>query len=110
MPREAYRYNFNQSVSFADALATLDLAVIAVQSLHGESRARMDARFTSDESRRALVIDASTPIGQALNQVFVGYAHREFGEGSFSVTRCEATGHPAASHAEHRPTPSPAAH
>lgn len=109
MSREVYRYNFNRSVTFKEALATLDLAIIAVQSLHGESRTRMDARFTSDESRCALVIDASTPIGQVLNQVFVGYSQREFGEGSFSVRRCEATGDSASSRAEPSCTSSSAA-
>lgn len=89
MSREVYRYRFNQGPSFEEVLATLDLALIAVESLHGESRSRLDARFTSDAARRAVVIDASTPVGQSLNQVFTGYARREFGEGSFRVERID---------------------
>ncbi|RME97747.1 MAG: hypothetical protein D6773_15360 [Alphaproteobacteria bacterium] len=46
----------------------------------------MDGRFASDPERRTLVIDASTPVGQALNEIFVGYARREFGESAFTVT------------------------
>lgn len=89
MPREVYRYVFGQEVPFADVLATLDLALLAVESLHGESRSRLDARFTDDPAQRAVVIDASTTVGQALNQVFVGYATREFGEGAFRVGRVD---------------------
>ena len=91
MPRETYRYRFDETVSFADAVATLDLAMIAVQSLYGESRSRLDARFVSDEERRTIVIDGSTHVGQALNQVFVGYAGREFGKGAFRVERLDRT-------------------
>jgi hypothetical protein len=96
MTREVYRYVFNPQLSVAEVLATLDLALIAVESLHGEARARMDARFVGRPFTRTLVIDASTHVGQALNQVFVGYARREFGKGAFAVARCPA-----------RPTPSP---
>lgn len=87
MSREVYRYTFGQDVPFAEVLATVDLALIAVESLHGESRSRLDARFADDPAKGAIVIDASTPVGQALNQVFVGYARREFGEGAFRVER-----------------------
>lgn len=89
MPREVYRYIFNDSVPFAEVLATVDLALIAVESIHGESRSRLDARFSDDPARHAVVIDASTDAGQAFNQVFVGYARREFGEGAFRVERTD---------------------
>lgn len=95
MTREVYRYVFNPQVPFTEALATLELALIAVESLHGEARARMDARFVGRPLTRTLVIDASTHVGQALNQVFVGYARREFGETSFSVSRCPSTPTPS---------------
>ena len=87
MSREVYRYIFDRSVPFAEVLSTLDLAMIAVESLHGESRARMDARFVGSPAAHVLVIDASTHVGQALNQVFVGYARHEFGETAFTLTR-----------------------
>lgn len=89
MPREVYRYRFGDDAPFADVLATLDLSMIAVESLHGEARSRLDVRFIDDPERRSIVIDASTHVGQALNQVFVGYARREFGEGAFRIERVE---------------------
>lgn len=91
MTREIYRYVFTPQASFHEVLATLELALIAVESLHGEARARMDARLAGRPLARTLVIDASTHVGQALNQVFVGYVRREFGEASFTVTRCPAS-------------------
>lgn len=87
MSREVYRYVFGPGVPFAEVIATLDLALIAVESLHGESRSRLDARFTDDPTKRAVAIDASTPVGQALNQLFTGFARREFGESAFKVDR-----------------------
>ncbi len=87
MTCEVYRYVFNPQVPFDEVLATLDLALIAVESLHGEARARMDARFAGHPLAWTLVIDASTHVGQALNQLFVGYARREYGETAFSVSR-----------------------
>lgn len=87
MSREVYRYVFSPRVPLTEALATLDLALIAVESLHGESRTRMDGRFASAPARGTLAIDASTHVGQALNQIFIGFAKREFGETSFSVER-----------------------
>ncbi len=96
MTREIYRYAFSPQVPFVEAMATLELALIAVESLHGEARARMDARFAGCPLTRVLVVDSSTHVGQALNQVFVGYARREFGEASFTVTRCPAAAPSAA--------------
>lgn len=96
MSRDVYRYVFEHEVPFDELLATLDLAVTAVECLHGESRTRLDARFADDVAKRAVVIDASTAVGQALNEVFVGYARREFGEGAFHVERIDCIpGHAA---------------
>lgn len=89
MPRDVYRYVFTNLATLSEALATLDLALIAVESLHSEARARLDGRFVSDPERRSLVIDASTPVGQALNQIFTGYARLEFGEDAFRVERID---------------------
>ena len=89
MPREVYRYSFERTVSFTEALATLDLAILAAESLHGECRARLDARFIDDEMTRTIVIDASTEVGRCFNQVFVGFVRREFGDRSFRVERLD---------------------
>ncbi len=95
MVGEVYRYAFVQDIPFEDVLMTLDLSLLAVDSLHGACRSRLDARFIDDAAKRAVVIDASTSVGQALNQLFVGYAIREFGRDSFKVERIDRVVAPA---------------
>lgn len=89
MSRVVYRYQFVEGVSFDEALATLELSLIAVESMYGDSRSRLDARFVDDAKRRLIVIDGSTALGRALNEIFVGYARREFGERAFRVERVD---------------------
>lgn len=82
-----YKHALCKPVPFGDVMATLNLALLAVQSVHGEERTRLDARYASDPKRFAVVIDASTPAGNDLNLVFSGFARREFGEGAFRIDR-----------------------
>lgn len=89
MSSQVYRYMLCRPVPFPEVMATFDLALIAVQSLHGDERTRLDARFASDAGRRTLAIDACTPVGQALNQIFTGFARREFGDHAFRVERVD---------------------
>lgn len=96
MANEIYRHILCRPVPFFEVMATFDLALIAVESLHGVERTRLDARFASDAGRRTLAIDAGTPVGQALNQVFTGFARREFGEHAFKVERIDRVPAPAA--------------
>ena len=91
MKREIYRYVFDPQVPFVEVIDTLNLARIAVESLHGETRARMDVRYAGRGTTRTLAIDASTHVGRVLNQIFVGYARREFGETAFSIERAPTT-------------------
>lgn len=89
MERNVYKYTVSESVRLADIEATLDLALFGTQSLHGESRVRLDARYVADEEKRAFVIDASTEVGETLNQLFVGYVRQEFGDDAFRVERVD---------------------
>lgn len=63
MSKEVYRYTFDPSVSMDDVEESLVLAVVSVESLHGESQAQLDVRHVLDSVRRACVIDAGTPGG-----------------------------------------------
>ena len=87
MIAEIYRYHFEPTVDVADIEASLLLAVLATESLHGESQVRLDASHYLDPDRRACVIDAGTPVGRDVNRLFVGFLRREFGEDSFHVER-----------------------
>ncbi len=90
MALQAYRYEFDQSVSIFNLLALLDEAITNVESIHGTERVRLDARFADDTARGILVIDATTEVGQTLNQLFVGLARREFGDTAFTISRCRS--------------------
>lgn len=48
MALQAYRYEFDDSISFFDVLALLDEAITNAESIHGTERVRLDARFAED--------------------------------------------------------------
>jgi hypothetical protein len=73
MTQELYRYIFNATVPLADIEASLLLAILATESLHGEAQVRLDAAHFFEADRRACVIDASTPVGRDLNRLFAGF-------------------------------------
>ena len=89
MSTEIYRYKFATTVPFAEAESSLVLAIMAAESLHGQSQVRLDASHAADANKRCCVIDASTPVGRDLNRLFIGFINREFGPDSFTVERIE---------------------
>ncbi|MCK4873630.1 MAG: hypothetical protein KAS72_12985 [Phycisphaerales bacterium] len=90
MRSDIYRYIFNETVPVEEAEATLHLAILAAESLFGESRVRMDASYTIDESSRVCVIDGSSEVGRSICRIFTGYLIREFGADGFTVRRVAA--------------------
>jgi len=93
MSAEVYRYSFVSSVSFEEVEASLVLAVLAAESLHGAAQVRLDAGHAVDSSKRSCVVDASTRVGRDINRLFAGFIAREFGEGSFEVERLDHLPH-----------------
>lgn len=87
MSRELYRYSFPSHVPIEEVEATLLLAILGTESLHGEAQTRLDAGHFLDRDRRACAIDAGTPVGRDVNRLFVGFLGREFGPESFRVER-----------------------
>ena len=83
----AYHYEFGPSAPSDEVEATLILAVLAAESLHGEAQVRLDAAHTFDPDRRFCTIDAGTAVGRDLNRLFAGFVAREFGRNGFTVTR-----------------------
>ena len=80
-----YKYTFAKSVSMEEIEASLVLAIMATESLHGQSDVRLDAAHAFDVAKRTCVIDADTVVGRDLNRLFVGFLSREFGEDAFRV-------------------------
>ena len=96
MPNELYRYTFSCEVPVEEIEASLLLAILATESLHGEAQVHLDITHFLDAARHACVIDAGTAAGRDLNRLFVGFIRREFGEDSFQVQRVESPIAPAA--------------
>lgn len=98
MPKELYRYVFTGDVPLEEIEASLLLAILATESLHGEAQVRLDVSHFLDADRRACVIDAGTAAGRDFNRLFVGFLRREFGEDNFQVERVDLPVAPAAAY------------
>ncbi len=94
MIKDVYRYGFQPQVPLEEVVASLLLALMATESLHGEAQVRLDAAHYLDPIQRACVIEAGTPVGRDINRLFVGFLRREFGEDAFQVERVETVPHP----------------
>lgn len=81
------KFSFDASVPMAEVEATLRLALMAVESIHGEDRVRLEASFGIDRESRVCFIDSATDAGRLLALVFGGYVRREFGDGAVEVER-----------------------
>jgi hypothetical protein len=87
MESHIYRYRFIDSLDLTEVRTTLTLALLATESLHGESRVRLESRYEFDNDDRICRIDASNEVGRDLNRLLLGFISREFGRDSFSVER-----------------------
>ncbi len=90
MTRDVRRYSFRPAVPAEEIESTLLLAVLAAEGLHGLSRVRLEASYSLDPEKNACVIDSSTDVGRDICRIFTGFAAREFGDESFSVSRVDA--------------------
>ena len=95
MNKDVYRYVFTPGVPIEEVEASMLLAVMAAESLHGETQTRLDAAHYLDPVKRSCVIDATTVVGRDLNRLFAGFLSREFGPESFVVERLDNPDHVA---------------
>lgn len=94
MTKELYRYEFEPHVPLEEVEASLLLAHIATESLHGEAQVQLDASHYLDTDQRACVVDASTSVGRDVNRLFIGFLRREFGQDAFTVERVDSIHQP----------------
>jgi hypothetical protein len=87
MNPQFYRYRFRIDVPLADIEASLALARLATQALHGQSQTRIDVACGLEPLAHACIIEATTHVGQDFNRLFVGFVSHEFGEDAFQVAR-----------------------
>jgi hypothetical protein len=93
--RHVFQYTFAPQSRADEIESALVLAIMGIQSLHGETAARLSARHYFDKRRRELVIDDSSQIGHDLNRLFVGFIARDVDTNQFSVRRIEGPMPPA---------------
>jgi len=90
MSRNVYRYAFTDAVPTDEIETTILLAIIAAESIHGETQVRLDFSHTFDAKHRSCVIDADSPVGRDVNKLLAGFLSKEFGRDSFRVERMQA--------------------
>jgi hypothetical protein len=86
-----YRYRFDPDVDMDDVESALVLAAWGVESLHGETQARLSCGHVIDRDHKSCVIDAETNAGSHLNILFHGYVRRELGDTAFVVERLHSS-------------------
>lgn len=91
------RFSFNDSISMSEVEATLRLALLAVQSLHGEDRLRLEAHVSLDHGQRLCFVDTTAEVGRTLALIFAGYVRREFGEAAYDMQTMSPTHSPVGS-------------
>jgi len=87
MTNKNYKFNFEQSVKATELEATLLIALLAVESLHGLTAVRMECRFNMDKTNRTCQIDVSTQPGKDLASIFTGFAIKEYGERAVKIEK-----------------------
>lgn len=90
MASKVFRYQFDDSVPMEEVEGSLLLAILGVESLHGETEVQLSASHFLDVERRTCVIDAGTETGTDLNRLFAGFLRREFGKTNFTVRRIDS--------------------
>ena len=93
MTQTVYRYEFAAEVPIEEVEATLLLAVLAAEGLHGEAEVRLEGAHSFDPGRRRCVIEADTAVGRDINRLFVSFIRHEFGADAFQVERVDAAHH-----------------
>lgn len=92
MPENLLRFVIAPTIPMDEVEGTLHLARLAVESLHGEDRVRLDAKFSIDRATHTCMIDAACEVGRALAMIFAGYVRREFGDGAVRMERAGPSG------------------
>jgi hypothetical protein len=94
MESQVYRYRFAESLDIAEVQATVTLALLATESLHGESRVRLEMRHGFDAEHRTCNVEAAGEVGRDFNRLLSGLVSKEFGRDSFQVERAAGVDRP----------------
>ena len=86
MSKTVYRYQFENEVPLDQAEATLIMAIIAAEALHGQAEVRLSMRYLFGDEKHACVIDGDNEVTRQLVLIFTQFLIHEFGEDAFQVT------------------------
>jgi hypothetical protein len=95
MSKNVYRYEFDAAIDAQEIEATLVLAILGAESLHGETATQLGVAHYFDATTRICVIDATEIVGRDFNSLFAGFMRREFGANAFRARRVTAADAPA---------------
>lgn len=84
---ELVQFKFAGQVAMPEVEATLRLALLACESLHGEDRVQLETEVDCDQAARTCIVDHSTEPGRTLAAIFGGYVRREFGDHAVRISR-----------------------
>lgn len=87
MDSGVYRYRFASHVALEEVEASLVLAFLGAESLHGSAQVQLDAAHYLDAAMRTLIVDGATAVGLTINRLLVGYLRRELAATDFQVER-----------------------
>jgi hypothetical protein len=85
MTKHVYRYEFLADAPLEEIESALVLALFSTESLHGQTRTRLESAHYLDRERRRLVLDASSRVGADFSRLFTGFLVRELGPDCFTV-------------------------
>ena len=83
-------FYFDDVVPIAEVDGTLQLSLMAAESIYGRDRIRLEAQPHLDPEGRRCSIDTATAVGRALAAIFLGYSRREFGETAVRISQGRA--------------------
>jgi hypothetical protein len=89
MGQTVFRYTFDRDIPLEEVEASILLAAMGCEGLHGPIDAMLHAGYFLDKSKRACVLDASSPIGRDFNRMFTGFLNREFSADAYCVELVE---------------------
>lgn len=92
MPRSVHRLQFREDVPTEEVESILQLALLALQSLYGDPQTRLQVALSLNIAKRECLIDESTPLGQELGCIFLGFLQAAFEPEAIRVDRVISQG------------------
>ena len=82
-------YQFQATVPMEEVEASLVLAKMGTESLHGTCGLLLDVKSELIEKKKQVRIRGTATIGSTLNRLFLGFLRREFDPSEYTVTTME---------------------